>query len=33
MRRLSAQQRQRLESGNPVFLEGGVKITKNKLTG
>lgn len=32
-RRLNAQQRERLESGKPVFLEGGVKITKNKQTG
>jgi hypothetical protein len=33
LKRLSAQQRERLESGKPVFMVGGVKIIKNKETG
>lgn len=32
-RRLTPEQRARLEEGKPVVLEGGVRITKNKVTG
>lgn len=32
-RKLTAQQKERLENGKPVFFEGGIRITKNKLTG
>lgn len=33
LRKLTAEQKKRLESGKPVFFENGVRITKNKLTG
>ena len=31
--KLTEEQREKLESGKPVVLEGGIRITKNKNTG